>query len=204
MRAEKTADLVAELKTERESLHRRVEQIDAVLTGLSALYPELVANEGQQVAAASATNGRSGPTGADRQRRSQGGSGIATKDVVEQILREQAGAAVSVEHLAQQAKGRGWGDGLDSPVGVIRTAARRLADSEYSSVQRERRDGRTWLYFIPMNAESPAADTAGLSDLSDDPGEEVIPDGNPAHRDLGPSSGGWLDRGHDHGAPVAG
>lgn len=55
----------------------------------------------------------------------------------------------------------------------------------------------------PLNAESPAVQ-AGLSDLSDNPGKEVIPDGNPAHRDLGPSSGGWLDRGHDHGAPVAG
>ncbi len=56
----------------------------------------------------------------------------------------------------------------------------------------------------PRDAESPADDTAGLSDLSDDPGEEVIPDGNPAHRDLGPLSDGRLDRGHDHGAPVAG
>ncbi len=63
---------------------------------------------------------------------------------------------------------------------------------------------RRGLYALPENAESPTDDTAGPSDLSDQPGEEVIPDGNPAHRDLGPSSGGWLDRGHDHGASVAG
>lgn len=56
----------------------------------------------------------------------------------------------------------------------------------------------------PKNAEGSAVVAAEPSDLPDQAGQEVIPDGNPAHRDLGPSSAGWLDRDHDHGASVAG
>ena len=137
-----------------------------------------------------------------------------TKHVLLNILEQHRGEWSTVEELTEAARGLGWGQAYDDPGAVVRTALRRLTGSGNYEVQRERIDGRSWRYRVPalqsvsasaalLDAESPAGDAAGLSDLSDqtpEGGEHT--DGQGSHHvhrdDLAGRNG---DRDH-LGAPV--
>ncbi len=178
---------LAELDAERE-------RVRAFLDGTSPVVEEASPAVTDRHATVPSTAGAT--AGSVATRAAAGGDALALR-----LMRERTDVAMwTAPTLLPVLLEAGW-----------QTAAVEQTNAVGAILSRLKRSGRIELvrrgvYRVPSPtyAESPAVDAAGLSDLSDQPGEEVIPDGNPAHRDLGPSSGGWLDRGHDHGASVAG
>lgn len=168
---EATRTFINQVRAERAELADRLARLEDVLSGLAKLYPDLFVSESrttdqpqaeQQTASSSKPGGRSTPA----------------KYVLRDFLTKVPGQRLTIETIAADITSSGWGGEYPDPSAVLRTAARRLSDTREFGVQREKRDGRSYVYWIdadgPYNAESPAV--AGLSGAT----EPTVEGGDPS------------------------
>jgi hypothetical protein len=203
---EKTADFIVKMQRERAELTDRIAKLDAVLSGLSALYPDLVAPDRPAQTMVTPPTGKeasvltSDPDVVKADRR------VPAKYLARDILNKRQGDWQTVDDITSEARRLGWGAEYDRPEAVMRTALRRMATSGRYGVERRRLDGRSWEYSVgtdvpiddtPQNAENAVSAALSVVPTHDSP-EGGEANGTGDHRDHDPREG---HRDHFGGAP---